>query len=305
MNAHLGRWLVAVALALTLAPFTHAQSSAPRGSVARGETYTQGLLWKIESPAGRASHVFGTIHLGDARVAALPAAVRESFGGASSFAMEVKFDAANALQLANRMVSSDGRDLPAVLGPALYQKLAQVAPSLGLPPELLRALKPWAMALLLMMPQPEGDAVLDDRLYRMAVEQKKGVHQLETVDEQLDTFDGLSESDQVELVRQALANRERLPELVNRMVDAYVARDLGALYRLADDGQTQDAEMRRLDRALMTRLLDDRNVRMADRADALLRAGGAFVAVGALHLYGEHGLLALLAQRGYRVTRVY
>jgi uncharacterized protein len=217
----------------------------------------------------------------------------------------VKLDGANALQLANRMVSNDGRDLSAVLGPALFQKLAALAPSLGLPPDLLRALKPWAMALLLMLPQQEGDTVLDDRLYRMALEQKKGVHQLETVDEQLDTFDELSESDQIELVRQALENRERLPELVSRMVDAYVARDLGALYRLADDGETQDAAMRRLDRALMQRLLDDRNVRMADRADALLRAGGAFVAVGALHLYGERGLLALLAQRGYRVTRVY
>jgi uncharacterized protein YbaP (TraB family) len=44
---------------------------------------------------------------------------------------------------------------------------------------------------------------------------------------------------------------------------------------------------------------------MAERADALLKTGRAFVAVGALHLYGEHGVLALLASRGYTVTRVY
>ncbi|MBK7473412.1 MAG: TraB/GumN family protein [Betaproteobacteria bacterium] len=33
-------------------------------------------------------------------------------------------------------------------------------------------------------------------------------------------------------------------------------------------------------------------------------AAGVFVAVGALHLYGEQGLLALLREDGYRLTRV-
>jgi uncharacterized protein len=52
--------------------------------------------------------------------------------------------------------------------------------------------------------------------------------------------------------------------------------------------------------------LDDinRNVVMAHRLFVPLRTDRVFVAIGALHLYGEQGLLALLRQQGYQVRRV-
>jgi uncharacterized protein len=44
---------------------------------------------------------------------------------------------------------------------------------------------------------------------------------------------------------------------------------------------------------------------MVERMTDRLAEGGAFVAVGALHLPGERGILNLLARRGYRISRVY
>ena len=60
-----------------------------------------------------------------------------------------------------------------------------------------------------------------------------------------------------------------------------------------------------LGRRFMRRAVDERNLRMVERMASRLAEGDAFIAVGSLHLPGEHGLLNLLAQRGYRVTRVY
>ena len=49
----------------------------------------------------------------------------------------------------------------------------------------------------------------------------------------------------------------------------------------------------------MTRLNDDRNRRMAQRIIPYLEQGNSFIAVGALHLAGSRGILALLRQSGY------
>ena len=53
------------------------------------------------------------------------------------------------------------------------------------------------------------------------------------------------------------------------------------------------------------RMINARNRLMARRMIARLKAGGAFVAVGAAHLPGKRGILSLLVRQGYRISRVY
>ena len=52
-------------------------------------------------------------------------------------------------------------------------------------------------------------------------------------------------------------------------------------------------------------LLGGRNEMMAKRAAPLLANGGAFIAVGALHLPGRSGLIARFRAMGYRVEKVW
>ena len=55
---------------------------------------------------------------------------------------------------------------------------------------------------------------------------------------------------------------------------------------------------------LLKHVVTDRNVLLAHRLHLPLRRGRVFVAVGALHLYGSDGLLALVQRQGFRVSRV-
>jgi len=269
------------------------------------ERYEHGLLWRIEGENAPASHVFGTVHLADPRVTNLPPAVARELDRARSLTLESGLDPAGILTLAGRMVYTDGRDLPGVAGAELFGRAAKLTEGLGLPEPMLRLFKPWAVAMLLSVPPQDPSNVLDLVLARRAAEQGKPVDQLESMDEQVSVFEGMSEQAQLALLKQAVDEYERMPQHIGRVVDAYLARDLAGLWRIGQESVGPGDEARRLNEVLMRRLLHDRNVRMAERAEARLREGGAFIAVGALHLYGASGVLSLLERRGWRVTRVY
>ena len=269
------------------------------------ERFGEGLLWRIEGKGAPASHVFGTIHLSDNRVTTLPPAVAREFKQSRSLTIEAGMDLSNLAALANRMIYTDGRDLPGVAGDELFKRTAALVVGLGLPEPIARMFKPWAMALLLSAPQQDPTGILDYVLARMAQEQGKTVLELESMDEQASVFESMSEEDQVALLRHAVNNYERLPQLMERLIQGYLRRDLSALSRISQESGGGGEEAKRLYGEFARRLIYERNTRMAERMEPQLGQGGAFVAIGALHLHGDRGVLSELERRGWRVTRVY
>ena len=269
------------------------------------QPYDRGLLWRVDGGGAQPSHVFGTIHVSDPRVTQLPPPVSRALADARSLTIEVGLDPSNLLALASRMVFLDGRDLPGAVGPELYEKTAALTGKLGLPEPAVRLFKPWAIALLLSVPQQDPSEVLDFILADAARAQGKPVHELESVDEQVGVFEGLPDGDQIALLRRAVENFEQMPRAIGRVIEAYLARDLAAMQRIGEEMAGRAAADKQLNERITRRLVDERNVRMAERMQPRLKEGSAFIAIGALHLYGGSGVLAELARRGWRVTRIY
>jgi uncharacterized protein YbaP (TraB family) len=67
-------------------------------------------------------------------------------------------------------------------------------------------------------------------------------------------------------------------------------------------GGLSEAERAAQDEFMRT-LLQNRNAIMAERTAPLLASGGAFIAVGALHLAGKTGLVEQFRADGYTVTK--
>jgi uncharacterized protein YbaP (TraB family) len=96
---------------------------------------------------------------------------------------------------------------------------------------------------------------------------------------------------------------DEIPRMFADLKAAYLDRDLARLVKVSDDSMRDNNQ--RLVEDFNRKLITERNHRMVQRMQPLLKEGQQFIAVGALHLPGEEGLLQLLNDQGYSVTAVY
>lgn len=291
-------------LALLLLVAVGASPALGREAVAFGD----GLLWRVERPGGEPSHLFGTMHSADPAITTLPAPVEAVFERADAVLLELVMTARTGRDLRDAMTLARGHDLETLLGADLYARVATVGRRYHLPPKQLRRLKPWVLTMLFSSPAAElaggaGRPPLDLTLQQRAERRRVPVHGLERVAEQAAVFEELGPEGQVALLEAALTRNGQVDRMWAQMKRAYLARDIAAIYGLMIEQAT--GEQAALMTLFLDRLLDRRNVRMVERMAPHLARGGAFVAVGALHLPGERGILRLLETQGYQVTRVY
>jgi hypothetical protein len=264
---------------------------------------SHGLLWEVSRAGVEPAYLFGTIHSEDPAVLQLAKPVQQAFDTAQSVVLEMLLDKEAMVYSSTAMLMLDGRSLSDIVGQPLFRQTSTAIQSRGIPEVVLERMQPWAAAVTLSMPAPETGQVLDAMLYQNALQQGKEVYGLETAREQLDMFESMSEADQIILLQDAVENFPDIDAMHAELLAAYRQRDLDGLMAISEASMQQGDQ--RLADDFQQRLVVDRNHRMADRMRQYLQQGNAFVAVGALHLPGEEGLLNLLEQQGYTVRRVY
>jgi len=263
----------------------------------------RGLLWEIGRQGQPASYLFGTIHSEDPAVLALPAPVRQAFEASQRLVLEVLLDLDAMLYSSQAMLLGEGRLLSEITGKALFEQASKAIQTRGIPEVVLDHMKPWAAAVTLSMPAPETGEVLDMALYQQALQAGKPVFGLESIHEQLAVFDDMPEREQLILLRDAVENFPEIDAMHRELLEAWKQRDLGTL--MAINSAAMQAGDSQLAAEFQERLITRRNRLMAERLQTYLQEGNAFVAVGALHLPGETGLLNLLGQRGYTIRLIY
>ncbi|MEE8271432.1 MAG: TraB/GumN family protein [Alphaproteobacteria bacterium] len=269
----------------------------------------QGLLWRIDTPDSQPSYLFGTIHLTDDRVTKLPPLVAKTLAAADSLTLELVMSPEVMARLGAAMQMTDGRRLDRILGPEMFAEVVAAGTRYGLFEGVLRQIEPWAVSAVLSAPPAEmarsmaGMPTLDQTLQDQAIAAGIPVYALETVEEQLAALGGLPEADQVTMLRHVLEDQPDIDRLIEELTQFYLARDLSGLYAWMM-AQVSGADQVLYDRFL-ERIVDTRNQTMASRLTDRLAEGNAFIAVGALHLPGDAGILNLLGQRGHTISRVF
>ena len=211
-----------------------------------GTDRDHGLLWEIRADGVTASYLFGTIHSEDPQVLSLAAPVQAAFDDAERVVLEVLMDMEAMVYSSSAMLLMDGRLLSDIIGRSLFDRAASAISSRGVPEIVLDRMKPWAAATALSVPTPETGLVLDLKLYQEAERAGKPLHGLETIQEQIDVFDTLSERDQVILLKDAVEYQDEIDVMNTALLSAWKRRDLAAMMAISDESmQTGDQRIAR------------------------------------------------------------
>ena len=259
-----------------------------------------GLVWQLEGPAGTV-YIAGSMHLLRSDRPQLPAAIDAAYREAESLVMEIDVDDTDEQALATLMLAtsrfSDGRSLPAVAGEARWQRLRAVLGAAQIPEAYAATLEPWGAALLLTTVEYarlgfDPAIGVERQLQQRAAGDRKPIDGLETPQFQLGLLDSLPIDEQLQLLDMTLEDIGEMPDLVDELYAAWRGGDVVKLEALLLEGYR---EMPRL----YDDLVDRRNRNWVPRLKALLaRTDDTLVVVGALHLVGDRGLIALLEREG-------
>lgn len=268
------------------------------------------IFWKIEKSGVRPSWLLGTIHSSDERVLKLPAEFREAFDHIDTLVLELKeiskpnTIAIELLKHPELTMLPAEKPLDHILPAEETAQIAAVLERKGIPITSVLRMRPWFLYTSLLMCAPERNAnggyVLDRQLAVQAENNGVDVEGLETPLEQFQAMADLPD----DLTMKGLLEAFQLPYNMNdateTLIALYLTGNSGLMRAFADDL----SDDKTIDAVFNQRIITDRNEVMAKRIVPYLERGNVMMAVGALHLPGDQGVIQLLRKQGFTVTSV-
>ncbi|MGE6268737.1 TraB/GumN family protein [Aeromonas media] len=247
--------------------------------------------------------LLGSIHAGKPSLYPLPDPVERAWQQSRALVMEVDMTHISQAQwqemgAITRLV--DGKTLKDHLPMDLYRRTLIAAGQNGLTEAMLAPLRPWFAAITLTQAALErtgyrGEFGVDQHFAKRANDGGKPIVGLETLLEQLGYLASVGDNQTLMLE----STLDELPELEKGLTEVMAAWQNGDQATLINLLKEEMAPPK-LQAWLEQTLLAERNRNWVKKWPGL--PNESFIVVGALHLYGEQGLLALLEQQGWRIT---
>jgi len=279
------------ALLLAFAPELSAQADSPP-------------LWKASGPKGKV-YLFGSFHLLPPDVGWRTPAVARALEEAGTMVFETDVAGANDEKTMQPLVAKygllpAGQTLRSILPEKTNAEFERVAGDLGLPPDALAPMRPWLAGLVLgvqfILKQGYDPAKgVEQQVVAWAKQNGKALATLESIESQLRIFADLTREQEIDLFAVALREIRETPAALGEILAAYRKGDQAGLEKLLNAGFDGLP-------ALRQRVLGDRHRQWLPHIEKMIADGGTrVIIVGAAHLVGRDGLIALLRAKGYQV----
>ncbi|MDX5420496.1 MAG: TraB/GumN family protein [Hymenobacteraceae bacterium] len=263
------------------------------------------LLWEISGKDLKApSYLYGTFHLLNHTYLNSVPEVMERFTETRAVVVETDVDSAKMMELGAKMVM-DGNKLSALLSPQDYTLVSkEVKQSFGFDLAMADQMKPVTILLMLSMSQYQKMEVLkqykgqplDMFFMKWGRKNNKKIHTLETMEQQFDLlYSHHPVEKQAEQLVAYVKHKKPAEQISERLTQLYFDKDLAGMWKISEEYNKLTGG------GDMAYMMDDRNKAWMTKLPAIMKAQSTFIAVGALHLPGENGLLQLLQKAGYTV----
>lgn len=259
------------------------------------------LLWEISGRGlAKPSYLFGTIHLICPTDFSLSDSLKTTLARTQQVALEMDMDDPGMMAgMMKTMNMAAGNELKKLVTEQEYQRLDRFfKDSVHVGLAMFERAKPFVLM------GPLFNTVLDcqPQSYEMALvelagKQKSEVIGLETLEEQMAIFDTIPYKDQAKMLLTLIDSLPSARKEFKSLVALYKAQNISELYGMtlkSEFGMEGNEEV----------MLFARNQRWIPRIRRIASAKPTFFAVGAAHLGGEKGVIALLRKEGFMVRAV-
>ena len=273
------------------------------------------LFWEVSANGGTL-YLLGSIHVGDASLYPLDDSVMQAFESADALAVEfdiVEFqeNPTNLQEIMQTMMYTDGSTIQDHIDQELYDEAKAILQENGLYTSMLDYYKPvmW-QSFLSSVEQANmslsADYGVDMYFLEQAHDVGKDIWEIESAEEQFAMEASFSDELQEYLLYSSVSSFGMMEASTQMLYEIYKTGDPETVnqYLNASDGQFLSEEEQKLVDEYNEKLLYNRNRNMADKAEDYLATGKTcFYVVGAAHMVGEDGIVSLLEERGYEVTK--
>ena len=316
------RLLYAILALLAPLLIVQAQDIAPATAPDLGPTVSDtSLLWRISGPeVTEPSYLFGTIHIIPTEDYFLDATVVRAINDVDEVLFEIDpgelQNPAVMMGLMNRINMQGDTALDQLLSQTQYDSVATYFETTGLPMFMVKRMKPMFLSAMvgndLSGGNPfaggSGDGSAKVKSYEFELSELaeaagKPIAGLETMDFQLGLFDSIPYTVQAQMLYRSVVEEADTTlgdgdSQMDRMVEMYRSRNVAALASMITD---ESVDYGNFEEMLLTR----RNANWAPMISERLSTTPTVYAVGAGHLGGAGGVIALLRAAGLTVEPVY
>jgi hypothetical protein len=257
------------------------------------------------------------MHVSDPRVTDLPKEAKAAYDASNTVILEsdeILDQQAASLKLFAKpdlMMFSDSKTINDYLSPEDRKVLEKGLMDRGVPLASVVKMKPYILTAMVALSTCElsrkakGAAFLDMKLAMDAKAAGKQVRGVETLQEQIEAMASLPMDFHVRSLVSAVRYPQYTSDMMETTLQLYLHGRIGMVFPAGTYFAPEKSASDFKDMALFEeRLITTRNHHMADRADPMLARGNVFMAVGALHLIGDQGVVELLKQKGYKATPI-